>query len=152
MPAGRPSTFSDDIAESICERLAGGESLLSICASDPMPPQSVVFQWLSKQPQFAENYARARQFWADAEFERIMSIADTPQVGIKTETDAKGGVKTIEGDMIEHRRLQVDTRKWALARMSPRKYGDRIQAELTGQGGGPITLNIVPVASPEKKD
>jgi hypothetical protein len=48
---------------------------------------------------------------ADALFDDINYIADTPQKGIKTITKA-GVVETIEGDMIEHRKLQVDARKW----------------------------------------
>ena len=96
---------------------------MSICSEDPMPPQSVIFQWLHRHPEFVENYARARQFWADAEFERMMNIADTPQLSEKTEI-SDGKLKVITGDMIDHRRLQVETRKWALARQAPKKYGD----------------------------
>lgn len=54
-----------------------------------------------------------------------MEIADTPQIGVKKVIKPDGSVETMEGDMIEHRRLRIDARKWALARMSPRKYGDR---------------------------
>jgi hypothetical protein len=40
--------------------------------------------------------------------------------------------------MIEHRRLQVDARKWMLAKALPKLYGDRIAAELTGKDGAPL--------------
>ena len=123
---GRPSKFTEAAADEICARLAGGDSLRKICDSNGMPPLRTVMAWLAARPDFQQQYTRARELWADAEFDAMMHIADTPVVGVKTKTDADGNVETTEGDMIEHRRLQVDTRKWALARMSPRKYGDKL--------------------------
>lgn len=106
-----------------------------------MPPQSVVFQWLSKNPSFAENYARARQYWAESEFEKMMHIADTPQIGEKTKTTEKG-VEVITGDMTEHRKLQVDTRKWALARMFPKKYGDATLLKHADPDGNVLKVQV----------
>jgi hypothetical protein len=40
--------------------------------------------------------------------------------------------------MIEHRRLQIDARKWILAKALPKIYGDKLTAEVTGKDGGPI--------------
>jgi hypothetical protein len=55
--------------------------------------------------------------------DEMREIVDTPQLGVKTKTTEDGKIETI--DMIDHRRLQVDTRKWLLARMLPAVYGDR---------------------------
>ena len=41
---GRPSRFSDEISEEICRRLAGGESLRSICRSEAMPHLATVLR------------------------------------------------------------------------------------------------------------
>ena len=109
-----------------------------------MPPQTIVFQWLSKQPEFAQNYARARQFWAESEFERMMEIADTPQLGEKTKTTDKG-TEVITGDMTDHRRLQVDTRKWALARMFPKKYGDATLLKHGDPEGNKLEITVTRV-------
>jgi hypothetical protein len=54
-------------------------------------------------------------------------IADTPQIGIKT-VQKPSGTETTHGDMIEYRRLQVDTRKWLLSKVLPKVYGDRLTA------------------------
>ena len=106
-----------------------------------MPPLRTVMTWLSITPDFQQQYARARELWADAEFDAMMHIADTPQQGAKTKVGPQGKEVTV-GDMIEHRRLQVDTRKWALARMSPRKYGDKLG--LHGVEGEPgIKIDIL---------
>ncbi len=111
-----------------------------------MPPMSVVFQWLHRQKEFAESYARARQTWADAEFEKMMQIADTPQLGEKTKT-TKDGVEVTTGDMTEHRRLQVDTRKWALARMFPKKFGDATLLKHADADGNALQVTVTRVDS-----
>ena len=57
--------------------------------------------------------------------------------------------------MIEHRRLQIETRKWMLGRMAPKKYGD-VQVHKHGgdPDGSPITLEALIMASlePPKKE
>lgn len=127
----RPSLFSQDIANTICDRLAGGESLAAICSSSEMPCRSTVFKWLAEKPEFSDLYARAREAQADALADEIVHIADTPQIGSKTVSKATG-LEITEGDMIEHRRLQVDARKWMAAKLAPKKYGERLGVEHSG--------------------
>ncbi len=139
VPRGRPSTFSQAIAHEICERLADGESLRSICQDDHMPGRRTVLDWLDDDANahFRAKYARAREAQADLLAEEIVQIADTPQMGTKSVSKASG-VEISEGDMIEHRRLQVLARQWYAAKLAPKKYGDKITQELTGPGGGPV--------------
>lgn len=99
-----------------------------------MPNISNVFVWLHKHKDFQDNYVGAREAWAEAEFEEMMRIADTPQMGEKIKVN-DDGIETTTGDMTEHRKLQIDTRKWVLARMSPRKFGDKIKQEITNPDG-----------------
>lgn len=123
---GRPSTYQAEIAAKICARLAQGEPLKGICRDDDMPADSTVRGWVIDDVQgFAAQYARARDLGLDALAEDILSIADTPQVGQKTVSKATG-LEVTEGDMIEHRRLQVDARKWYLSKVAPKKYGDKL--------------------------
>ena len=67
--AGRPSTFTQKIADEICERIADGESLRSICGDDGFPTKSTVFKWLNDFPGFSDQYARAREAQADSLFD-----------------------------------------------------------------------------------
>ncbi len=120
---GRPSTYTDEIAAAICERLSAGESLRSILRDEAMPAWGSVWRWLRDKPEFAAQYARAREDQARCIFEEVLEIADTPMPGT-IETTKEWGVEVKTADMIEHRRLQVDARKWALARMMPKVYGD----------------------------
>lgn len=134
MPAGRPSSYSQDIADAICERLSCGESLRSICRDENTPGLSTVFKWLAAVPEFREQYAHAREAQAEALFDEIIEIADTPQIGQKTVSKATG-VEITEADMIEHRRLQVEARKWIASKLAPKKYGDKIEHDLKSSDG-----------------
>lgn len=135
----RPSDFSTEIAEVICERLSDGQSLRTICAADDMPAASTVFRWLQQHSDFREQYVRAREAQADHMAEEILAIADTPQDGERRE-QTEDGFKIVHEDMLGHRRLQVDARKWLMARMAPRKYGDKVVSEITGPDGGPVAV------------
>lgn len=97
-----------------------------------MPATSTVCLWLAKHQEFSEQYARARDAQADALFDEILDIADTPLVGEKTKVTSDGKTETTTGDMIEHRRLQVDARKWMAGKLRPKKYGDKLDMNLTG--------------------
>lgn len=129
----RPSSYSVKVADTICERLAEGKSLNSICASDDMPHKATVFRWLSSHDDFRDQYARAREAQADVLFDEILDIANTPIEGTKTKLDKDGEVVEIsKGDMIEHRRLQIDARKWMAGKLRPKVYGDKLDVDLTG--------------------
>ncbi len=52
----------------------------------------------------------------------------------------KDGKKTLDHEHVQRSRLRVDTRKWLMARMAPKKYGDKMQH--TGEGGGPIRTEV----------
>jgi len=126
---GRPpgSSFSPAIAEEILERLSNGETLRSICQSrEEMPPFNLIPMWVSDSvtppiPDFAERYARARLAGFDSMADQTLEIADAA-----TNEDAQA------------RRLQVDTRKWLLSKMVPRKYGDKL--ELSGNAEAPLVV------------
>lgn len=145
---GRPSSFTAAIAFVICERLGQGESLRKICSDEAMPDKSTVMRWLSDRAEFRDQYARAREAQADYWAEEIVEIADTPIEGERTE-ESEQGTKVVREDMLGHRRLQIDTRKWLMARMAPKKYGDKITQEVTGADGAPLVPIINLTGRPE---
>lgn len=137
---GRPSDYTPETAAEICGRLVDGESLRGICSEECMPDIKTVYRWIGANPEFRQQYALAREDQADTLADDILKIADTPVLGVKTKTNAEGEVETTEGDMIEHRRLQVDARKWVAAKLKPKKYGDKVTNEHGGIGGGPVVV------------
>lgn len=132
---GRPSLYTDELAAAICERLAAGESLRAICRDEGMPAHSTVLGWVNDNPDFSDQYTRAREKGYAVMFDHMLEIADTPQQGV-TIKESEKGTEVRTGDMIEHRRLRVDTRKWMLAKALPKIYGDRLDLN---HGG---TVNI----------
>lgn len=126
---GRPTTFTQAKADAICERLANGLSLRAICRHKAMPSKTTVFKWLAQNSIFADQYARAREAQADLLVDEMIELADTPKIGTKTKRSSDGKLEKTTGDMIEHRRLQIETRKWVAAKMRPKKYGEKLDVE-----------------------
>jgi hypothetical protein len=118
--------YSEELAAEICRRMSAGKSLRAVCRDADMPCMATVLNWLRAYPDFVSQYARAREVLHEHWAQEIIEISDTPLIGVKTKT-TDDGVETVEGDMIEHRRLQVDARKWLLSKLAPRKYGDKIE-------------------------
>lgn len=146
MTRGRHSGFTQEIADAICERLALGESLRSVCRDEAMPSQSMVFRWLAENQLFREQYARAREAQADSWADDILQISDDGSND--TYIDGDGNERTNQ-DVIARSRLRVDTRKWLMARMAPKKYGDKITQEVTGADGAPLVPIINLTGRPE---
>lgn len=139
--------ISEEIRASICEQLADGKSLREICRQYGMPACSTVFVELSRDQAFAEQYARAKQAGIEAMADDLLAIANTPVLGMIRTTKGDGSIEEKVADMIEHRRLQVDARKWLLSKLAPKKYGDKLQH--TGDGGGPVIgrIELVPMTA-----
>ncbi len=119
---GRPTIYSNDLADAICAELSAGKSLKQICGEDRYPSEYAVYSWLAKYPDFQKKYSCAREHWANAEFENILAIADDSTNDTVLGED---GEERPNHEWITRSRLRVDTRKWALARMNPRKYGEK---------------------------
>lgn len=132
-PVGRQSGFTQAHADAICDRLISGESLRTICADETMPSASAVFKWLRDRPDFAQQYARAREAQADAFVEDILEIADN---GLNDWMERRGDEDAgwvANGEHMQRSRLRVDARKWLMSKMAPKKYGEKL--ELAGQVG-----------------
>lgn len=127
---GRPSTFTQDLADRICAELSVGRSLRSICREDWAPSTQTVFRWLRQHDEFRDQYARAKEESADAMAEEIAEIADIPP--------AYGPDGKIDNGDVQNRRLQIDTRKWLASKLKPKKYGDKVQVDGPGAGGAHI--------------
>lgn len=142
---GRPVTYTSGIAERICARLADGESLRAICRDEDMPPESTVRLWVVDDREgFAAQYARARDVGLDAMADEILEVSDDGSNDWmeRQDSDGKGVGWQLNGEHVQRSRLRVDTRKWLLSKMAPKRYGDKLQH--TGPDGeGPVVVNVV---------
>ena len=139
---GRPSGYTETIADEITDRIAMGQSLAKICADAHMPSPSMVFRWLDNPEYvpFRDRYARAREIQAETLADEIIQIANTPEMGETVTDKGNGTIETRTGDMIEHRRLKVDARKWFASKVAPARYGDKTHSTVTGPDGGAIQI------------
>jgi hypothetical protein len=107
---GRSPGYSTEIAETICDRLAEGESLRGLCTDPTMPARATVFRWLARNKEFRRWYAIARECQIEDLLDEILEIVD----------DSSGYV---DREHIARSRLRIAARKMALARLAPKKYG-----------------------------
>lgn len=127
---GRPSLYTEELANEICVRLGLGESLRKICLDERIPSMATVMTWLTKKPEFLEQYTRAREIQAETQFDELIDIVDQPPE-LSHITNNKGELVEVKFDSsyVAWMKLRVDTRKWTAARMAPKKYGEQKQAE-----------------------
>ena len=123
-----------EILSEIFERISKGESLRAVLRDSKPIPQKTFFEWIDNNELFSKQYARATEERAEKIFEEILEISDTPVEGVVIETDDYGKTKEKRGDMLGHRRLQVDSRKWMLSKMMPKKYGEKLDIDHTTKG------------------
>ena len=122
----RSPGYSTEIADTISNRLINGESLRAICADPVMPARATVFRWLASNQEFRRSYARARECWEEDILDEILEIADDSSRDYVQRTGANGKVTWVmDREHIARCLLRIKARKWALARMTPRKYGNR---------------------------
>lgn len=149
---GRPTDYTPQLALKICDRLVCGqegtetegkpESLRSICRDESMPSITSVMRWLDKHEEFRVQYACARELQQEISHEEIIEIADNSTDDIcylVSEDDSGEGAKpVIKYSAIARAKLQIDTRKWIMSKMSPKKYGEKITNEHIGSV--PVTI------------
>lgn len=146
---GRPTSYTPQLADSICDRVSEGESLRKVCEDDEMPSRSTVYLWLGQNQAFSDRYARSVEDRAEKMAEEILSIADDDEgdYGFKESKDGDGeGAKPcILPDNIQRARLRVDSRKWIASKLFPKKYGDFQRNETDLKVKGQIIVQSSPV-------
>ncbi len=130
---GRPSKYTLDLAESICERLSSGESLTSICSAEGMPKRTTVVGWQGQHDGFSTAYARARVAYADAIFDEAIEIADDSSGDWTTKVVRGEEAKVVDHENIQRSRLRVDTRLRVAAKINPAKYGEKLDVNMSGE-------------------
>jgi hypothetical protein len=118
---GRPTLYTPDLADVICDRLINGESLRKVCADEAMPDRSTVLRWIGADEAFATKYARARTMQADLMDDMILDTA----AACTSETAAADRVK-------------IGAYQWRASKLAPKKYGDKVALVGGGEGDAPI--------------
>ena len=133
--------YTPELAAEICRRLAEGQSLKTICDDPAMPCRRLVNTWVSDDVNgFAAQYARARDVGLDTVADDILDIADDGRNDWMEKADPDNPGYQFNGEHFQRSRLRVDSRKWYLSKLAPKRYGEKSSLELSGPDGGPIAI------------
>lgn len=103
-----------------------------------MPAKGTILRWIGIHPEFRDQYAQAKADGAEALAEEMFEIADdaTNDYMVDIELDEEGKEKAagyrLMGENIQRSKLRIDTRKWYLSKILPKKYGDKLEVNNTG--------------------
>lgn len=116
------------VAEVVLQGMNGGLSCFKACQAAGVP-HNTFLRWVDDDPQLADRYAGARHNLIERMANELLDISDAP-----VPTTDSGAT---DSGAVQDKRLRVDTRKWLLSKLAPKKYGDKI--ETTHQVGESIT-------------
>lgn len=140
---GRPTKFNPTIAKKVCELIAKGNSLLTIEKKAGMPTRGTIMNWYYslKYPNFNKLYDEARERRAEYIFEEAINIADDAP-------DEIVGDDKSDGARIQAQKLRIDTRRWFVGILAPRKFAESSKVDVTTGGKklkepSPVTINYV---------
>lgn len=149
-PVGRPSDYTEEKAEAICELLAQGWSLKRVIEQGhtetkvEMPSIATVFKWMRDYNEFLKLYEKAKQEAADAMAEELLDIADNGTNDFYTDDN---GVERLNSEHIQRSRLRIDTRKFLMAKMKPKRYGEKLDLTSDGERLQQVPLIISEIKS-----
>lgn len=131
---GAVSIFTPALFTTICDRISQGESLRGVCRDPEMPHKSTVLRWLREKPELRDQYVNARddlmEYWASD----IIEIADDSTLDTMPGLNKFGDeVMVANHANVQRDRLRIDARKWLLARLKPKVYGDHVDVDVSGE-------------------
>ena len=152
MPSGEAHSYTQEVADRICELLCDGLSLREVCKAEDMPPESTVRLWaLDDREGFAAQYARAREIGYHAMADEIMEISDDGSNDWMERNGEESEGWRENGEALGRSRLRVDTRKWMLGKVLPKVYGEKLDVNNTHSLSDPLTELLGQVASSGKR-
>lgn len=145
----RPIVWNSEVKNiaitEIISRISDGESCRAILdpklRGDNLPSHRLFIEWLSNDDELRKQYARACELRADAIFDEMFEIADDGSNDYMQKLKGDEMADVLNSEHVQRSKLRIDTRKWALSKMNPKKYGDSSKVDLTNSDG---TLNPAP--------
>ncbi|MDQ8050725.1 hypothetical protein [Luteibacter sp.] len=154
---GRPSLYTDEILETICQGLSKGIPLTVICreqqAANPgFPEPRTVRSWEQEDETIAAAIARARADGEEAMAEQCLEIADERE-GRAIMADGAEVAVVFDSTAVQRNKLRIDTRLKLLAKFNPKRWGDKVDVATKHSGVvGLAILTAVPEAESEPDD
>lgn len=131
----KPTIFSQTIADDICKRLIHGENLRAICDEDGMPSVGTVRYWRNRNESFGAQYEAAREAQAEALFDEIIDIVDDGRNDWVERETRNGSYIALNHEAMGRSKLRAEMRLRMIEKMSPKRYGEKAQLDLTNSDG-----------------
>lgn len=145
---GRPVLFTKELADRICESIAQGKTLRAVCRELDLA-HSTVLNWVVYDHQgFADQYTRARQLQVEAWADVIVAEAEDSSKDTQTLTRRDGTeYEAPDHEWINRSRLRVDTYKWLMSKLAPKKYGEKVEVENNVSVSDPLLAALQAIAT-----
>lgn len=160
-PPGRPTEYTPELAEIICDRIAEGKTVRSICEQEDMPDKSTVFRWLYKHEDFATIYARAKVASGHVDEDEMAEIADDGRNDYMEKFDKDGNSLGyfLNGEHVQRSKLRWEHRRWLLERKQAKRFGTKVDVNHGVQPDNPLTSLLAavsgtalkPISKPEEE-
>ena len=138
---GKRGQVSIDLVNKVCDEIAQGVTLTEICRRPGMPDIQAVNRAINRSSVLRDRLARARATAAEVMADEIAEIADDGSNDYLERTYRDGRVEVkLNDEHVRRSQLRIQTRQWLLSKLLPDRYGDRVQTQLTGAGGGPVQV------------
>ena len=124
MAGGRPTKYTKELAEEICDRIAtNSKGILKLCEDNShWPNRSTIFKWKLDNQSFSDLYDKAKTTQLEVLYDDLISISDDTSQDL-IENDK--GKMVCNNEYVNRSRLKIDTRKWILERLAPKKFGTK---------------------------
>jgi terminase small subunit-like protein len=124
-PRGRPSIYTPELADEICDAISSSEKgLAHLCEANPhWPARQHIFVWLRKYPDFYDKYTRAKENQVEVCVDYMQELMSEPHKFVDEET----GRIRVDVQML---RTKMDAIKWQAGKLKPKKYGESRQEEI----------------------
>jgi len=123
----KPFEWTVEMEETLFSSIIAGKSIRQIVTEEGegFPSADTIYRRIASDAQFSDKYARAKDFQQDTYAEEIVAIAD-------------GYHPAFVGKGIDQIRNAIEQRKWTMGKLKPKKYNDKIMAEITGKDGAAL--------------
>jgi hypothetical protein len=131
-PTKAGSQDREDLAKKVLKGMHGGLSCFKACQAAGVP-HSTFIGWVNVDQELADKYTRAREDLIERMAQEVLELSD---VDVGLQPDGKK-----DWAAVQKHKLQVDTRKWLLSKLAPKKFGDKL--ELTGDPDRPLAIQKI---------
>lgn len=130
---GRPTLYTPELGEKLCELFVTGRTFREIEKMDGMPSKDAICSWLAKHDEFRQQYARAREAQALIGEDETIEIADDSSDDYVERVINGRKQKVYNKQHVDRSKLRVDTRKWLMSKRFPKRYGDKVDLHHSGE-------------------